>query len=307
MGNNGSKLAVYENATTQLLTAEMTDQVKETVRKLMRLAPGGNRLNANEATDLAIYSLMNDLNPYNGEAYYLPGVGPLAGVAGYRRKANEWLLVSYGPTARFWCEFEDAPMGSGDFDPEAGDIAYICTLHDSISKREWESSTLGAYAQLRQGGMESDEAWKEAKNFVGSEPVWTAVGVVDHREHFAKEGKPDKWDRHERAKKRAEKWAIRKRFPSTIIPDNDLDFDIIDSVATEIGDELNKPRRSASTIIEELGYGPSLEKLDNAEKEFQSITEKLRWSKEEAQSVLKEARGDFEKALELAKKQLPPE
>jgi len=295
------------NTATQLLTSDMTEDVKETVRKLMRLAPGGNRLNTNEATDLAVYSMMNDLNPFNGEAYNLPGVGPIAGIYGYRRKANEWLAANYGPTERFWCEFTSAPMGAADFDPEVGDIAYICTLHDSVSKREWEQSTLGVYMQLRQGDMNAEKAWEEAQKFVGAEPTWEAVGVVDHREKFADTDNPrpsrqvDKWDRHERAKKRAEKWAIRKRFPSTIIPDIDLDDEVINSVATEVMEELDKPKRSEVEIIKQLGYGAE------PDQEFAEIAKQLKWSKEETASVLKTHNGDYMAALEAARKQLPPE
>lgn len=309
MNGNGNKLAVYNQA-TDLLTAEMTNNVKETVRKLMRLAPGGQRLNADQATELAVYSLMNDLNPYNGEAYYLPGSGPLAGVAGYRRKANEWIAATYGPKERFWCEFEPAQIGAADFDPDAGDIGYQCTLHDSTSKHEWEQAVLGAYIQLRAGNMDTEKAWQEAQKFIGPEPVWIAIGVVDHREVFAKEGKPDKWDRHERAKKRAEKWAIRKRFPSTIIPDIDLDTEVIDAVVTELRDELGEGRRSPEQIIAELGYSlpeGEQEAVEEVEQEFRSIAAKLNWSKEETNAVLKEHSGDFATALEAARKQLPPQ
>jgi hypothetical protein len=254
-GGNGKALAVYSSRDL-LAEPDFAPKVEETVRKLMRLTPNGKRLAKEDATDLAVYSLLTDLNPFNGEAYYLPNVGPVAGVTGYRKKANEWLNAKHGPAARFWCEFRHAEEGEADFDAKKGDIAYHCTLHDSETKRHWEGQMIHNLGALRKQGMTTDEAWKIAREIAGPEPVWTAVGKVDHRESFAYGDKPDKWDRHERAKKRAEKWAIRKAYPSVQIPDSDIDGEIVEGLVREIPDEPEYPHQDKpnAQILAELGF-----------------------------------------------------
>jgi hypothetical protein len=260
---NGKTLAMSNTRT--LLAMDNEQEVKNTVRKLMKLTPGGQRLTIEQATDLAVYALLNGLNPFNSEAYYLPKVGPIAGVAGYRRKANEYLLARYGNAARFWCEFEPADPGEADFDSNRGDIAYKCTLHDSETKRLWEGQMIHNITALKKAGMDSKEAVELAREIAGPEPVWTAVGKVDYREQFEGEpnqyrpkGTPDKWDRHERAKKRAEKWAIRKAYPSCELPDSDLHPVVIEGMVRDLEYEQLEaevtPARPAQEILRELGY-----------------------------------------------------
>jgi len=242
-----------------MLVTELKTEVELAAGKIIHLAPGGRRYTMDEAIDLALYSVINQLNPFNGECYYLERVGPIAGVAGYRRKANEQLRT-IDPTGRFWLEFREAQKGEADFDPDK-DIAWVATLHDSVTKREWEQSTLRVYMELTKGGMEGDKAWAEARSFVGAEPTWTASAVVDHRENFSKEGKPDKWDRVERCKKRAEKWVLRKRFPEVHIKDPELG-DVVDAEFVEAREEIRRELlaeqaaapRSEAEIMGDLGY-----------------------------------------------------
>jgi hypothetical protein len=254
---NGKALA-WSSSRDLLAETDFLPKVEETVRKLMRLAPGGQRLTKEEATDLAVYSLMTDLNPFNSEAYYLPKVGPIAGVVGFRKKANEWLSAKYGPTARFWCEFRHAEEGEADFNPAKGDIAYHCTLHDSETKTQWEGRMIHNLGALKKQGMSTEEAWKIARELAGPEPVWTAVGKVDHRESFSFGDKPDKWDRHERAQKRAEKWAIRKAYPAVNIPDREIDGEVVEGIVREIPDYEERPHqgKGAAKLLTELGFDP---------------------------------------------------
>jgi hypothetical protein len=256
---NGKALAI--SSRDLLAQPDFLPKVEETVRKLMRLVPGGQRLTKEEATDLAVYSLMTDLNPFNQEAYYLPKVGPVAGVVGFRKKANEWLDAKHGPAARFWCEFFPAEEGEADFDAKKGDIAYRCVLHDSEAKRHWEGQMIHNLGALKKSGMTTKEAWEIARELAGPEPVWTAVGKVDHRESFVYGDKPDKWDRHERAKKRAEKWAIRKAYPSVNIPDREIDGEIVEGIVREMPDEPEYPHadKSNQQLLAELGFEPAPE------------------------------------------------
>lgn len=266
-------IVTTSRTSTELMSASAEDELRSMVHKIMRLTSGGRKLNQTQAAELAVYCYMTDLNPFNNEAYYLPNAGPIPGVAGVRRKANEYLAITSGPDDRFFVEFRDALPGEAAFDPDVGDIGKHATLRiRSISER-WQQNALRIFKDLITAGMESELAWDRAERLNGSEPTWTSVGVVDHRETFGREpgtkgkddlGTPDKWDRHERAEKRAEKWAIRKAFPSVILPDVDLgeqsqiDGAIVDAIIRDVTEELANPEppREESEVLDELGFEP---------------------------------------------------
>jgi hypothetical protein len=236
---------------SELLASESEEEIRSMTQKLMRLTSGGRNLSGNQAAELAIYCWMTDLNPFNDEAYYMQNVGPRPGVAGVRRKAQDYLAAtSSTQDDRFWVEFFEAKPGEGEFDPNKGDIAYKARLHILGVKQDWMDRRLRVYEALTEGGMDANDAWRVTVDEIGPEPVWEAVGVVDYRENFEgkptekrPEGTPDKWDRHERAKKRAEKWAIRKAFPAVIIPDPmfeefQVDGEIIDVIVKDVEEDF---------------------------------------------------------------------
>ena len=100
--------ALMTHRATDMLAADKTIEIKSMAHKLMKLTPGGRNLNAEQAVELAVYCYMTDLNPFNGEAYYMPNVGVIPGVSGIRRKANEYLAITSSPDDRFFISFRDA-------------------------------------------------------------------------------------------------------------------------------------------------------------------------------------------------------
>lgn len=257
-----------------LLATESEDAVKQTVRKLMRLTPGGQRLDVDQATDLAVYSLLTGLNPFNSECFYMDKVGPVPGVAGYRVKTIEYLMfIANGrPDVRVWEEYRPAEPGEADFDPGSGDVAWVCTLYDSLSKERWEQRLIELSTTYHKMGATFIEARDAALEDLGPCPSWSSVGVVKAEEHFSgnvwennvkvpNKWKPEMWDRNERAKKRAAKGCYRKGFPAVNIPDAEYG-EVVDGIATEvkeaIREELLQARntlpRDEQTILKELGY-----------------------------------------------------
>ena len=273
-----SQLAVY-NQTTALLVAEQEEEIKRLARKLMRMTPGGQRLSADESTDLAVYSLLTGLNPFNAECYYMPKVGPIPGIAGYRVKTTDWLMAinNNRPDTRTWEEYRPAESHEADFDPDAGDIAWVCTLKDSISKERWEQRLIEFAERYHKMGATFQEARDAAKEDVGPCPSWSAVGVVKAEEHFSgnvwennkkveDKYKPEMWDRNERAKKRAAKGAYRKGFPNVKLPDPEygevvegVAIEVKDTITKELAAEASKPPRSEAQLLTELGYEPKPE------------------------------------------------
>lgn len=256
-----------------LMVSDNETDVKNTARKLMRLTPGGNRLNADQAADLAVYALLTGLNPFNNECYYMDKVGPVPGIAGYRVKTTDWLMATsdHPSTARTWEEYRPAELDEADFDPDKGDIAWVCTLFDSVSKERWEGRLIQTMTAYHNMGATFQEARETAMLDIGPCPSWSSVGVVKSEEHFSgfawvnnvktDQYKPEMWDRNERAKKRAAKGCYRKGFPNVRIPDAEFG-EVVEGIATEIKDEIvkeitaeaSKPKPTESQILADLGY-----------------------------------------------------
>lgn len=211
----------------------------------------GKKLSDGEAEALAVYSMVNDLNPFVGECYYLPGIGPGPGIAGWRKKADEQLEYearrAAQPSARFWCDYVDPdPREVGVL--AAGDIAVKAVLHDTITKTAWEQRVLSHYIELVKAG-EKDIAI--ARELAGSEPVWSAIGIVRTGENFG----GDKMPRYERACKRAEKAAIRKRFPRVYLPEPE-GYDEALMVDGQFSEAPEQPRHTIEENVAALGFAP---------------------------------------------------
>jgi hypothetical protein len=234
------------------------DEIKEFATRLKLMVSGGNKLSDNEAMALAQYSRGNGLNPFIGEAYYMPGVGPVAGIAGYRKKADEQLDLerknARSPFSRWNITYSE-PEGKeaesfGEIKP--GDIVVKAAITDTLSSTNWEQRKLGAMVQFIKAGLQAKDASEAADALVGECPKWTAVGIVRASENFG----GDKMSRYERACKRAEKQALKKRFPRINLPEPDYhpaDDPIVDGGYDPIPDnEPATPARPAAEIVTEL-------------------------------------------------------
>jgi hypothetical protein len=238
--------------------------------RLKNLIVNGKKLSDEECLALAQYSVATDLNPFVGECYFLPSIGPGPGIAGWRKKAEEMMAFEAEkakiPAAKFWCEYLKTDEGEAHYIPEKGDIAVKAILHDEISRTKWEKRILGYFIDLIKNGVAKDEGWKLANELAGSEPTWSAVAVVHGSENF---GPTEKYDRYERCCKRAEKLAIRKRFPLINLPEPvGFDESYIDAEARDITGtgQIAAPKTEAQ-IMNELGYETKIEEPKKAEVE----------------------------------------
>lgn len=218
--------------------------------RLANMIVNGKKLLPDERIALAQYAVATDLNPFVGECYFLPGIGPGPGIAGWRKKADEQLAYEAAkariPNAHTWCEYVTPEEGEGRYDASKGDIAVKAILHDSITHTEWEQRVLRNYIELAKAGLK--DCMPAAKELTGSEPTWSAIGVVRGGENF---GGVEKMDRYERACKRAEKAAIRKRFPRVYLPEPE-NFDAVD--AQDVGVTIRDIPSDPNQILAELGY-----------------------------------------------------
>ena len=262
---------------TQLLASEGTKEIQEIGRKLMKLTPGGKKLDAEQCAELAVAAYITGANPFVNEIYYMQGVGPYLGYQFYNRKATEQLAIEDPKTPpRIW--FDERPADHTDclFDESKGDVAWTVVLHDSVTHATWLGQQMEMFIKLTTAGIPSEKAWSIAESKAGPEPIWQASAACYGDEKFVgkvwvdgkktDQDQPEKWDRNERAKKRAQKWALRKRFSNMVVPDPEMGDDVIEGTAREIVDlvaatitreEAEKPKRTEKQNLEELGFdGP---------------------------------------------------
>ena len=248
------------NTNTITISNTAIDTIQNDVRRMTAriklMIQNGKRLNDDEAMALAQYAVATQLDPFCGQCYYIPGVGPVPGVAGYRAKADEQIEYearrAAEPLGRWWIEYTEADPSEARHDP-TGDIAVKAILHDTLSKSAWERRILGAYIECVKGGIAGDGAMEIARQIVGSEPTWSAIGIVFAEEKFSYDNKPEKMSRYERACKRAEKSAIKKRFPRVHLPEPPGGFDepVVEAP------QVSEPKQTEAELLAGLGYGAS--------------------------------------------------
>ena len=96
---NGGQLAPFGDRT----------DIREIAERLRLTMPGGKKLAAEEATALAQISVAHGLDPFNGEAWFIPGSGVMVGIKGLRKAARKQLRKEHGEGANFWTTFERVP------------------------------------------------------------------------------------------------------------------------------------------------------------------------------------------------------
>lgn len=249
-------MATQTAITTAVQSAQIitvNDRAREIATRVKYMIQNGRKLEDQEVYALAQYCAANDLNPFAGEAYYMPGAGPVPGIAGWRKKAQEqlnWEAENQKELgAHFWCDVREATTEEAKHDPNRGDIAMFVTLHDWLSNKRWRRAFFETVRELKELGYSLEDANAQAKVMVGPEPVWTGVGTVYAEENF---GKGEKFNRAERAAKRAEKIALRKRFPRVSLPEPaGAEHDAYDGEWTEAEPA---PRKSEADLLGDLGY-----------------------------------------------------
>lgn len=231
-------------------------------RQIKLMIQNGKQLQDHEAMALAQYAVATDLNPFAGECYYIPQVGPTPGIAGWRKKGQEQLEYEAEKAKETGCHFwvEDVDLTEDEKKyVRDGDVACSVVLHDSVSNHRWRMAYLEMAKELTNIGDKN--ALENAKNFVGKEPVWTGFGIVAFEEKFSYDNKPEKMTRKERALKRAEKIAIRKRFPRIDLPEIMVNApepeDMIDGFMVE------EPPFDTNDALKKLGFGTTIPKMQD--------------------------------------------
>ncbi len=173
--------------------------------RLKLLIANGRRLSNDEAAALAQFAVAEQLDPFSGECYLLKNetkneiIGPMVGVKGLRRKAQEAL----GRDESYFLDFAIiAPPNTGILH------AVECRLRDTKTMRQYLEMRKMAEEMFRSSGLPTPS--DEAAKMVGPAPVWVGTGYFYSSEQ--NEYKDKKFHPLEKAKKRAEAMVLKLRF-----------------------------------------------------------------------------------------------
>lgn len=263
------------------------DELREIARRVQLMAPGGKKLGESEALALAQGAVAHGLDPFNGEIWYIPGAGLMAGIKGLRKAARAQIK------GNFWAEFEQLnnPDERVTLMIPDGALAFRCILRDSETIRAYAEG----WKQLRENGI-PDEMIPQ---LLGKRPYTVGIGYI-------KEKELTKMEPAQVAMKRAEADALKRRF--------DLPFAVAsepnDAVTIDADwheDEAPGPEKVPGAAAEQL-FGPEAKpaaKASNGKKPdlttaYWTAVGSAKLSREEGQRALDECGGD----MELARKKI---
>jgi len=281
-----NQLAVSEQKSSLIMRAQEQMEIAK------RLIVNGKKLQDDEVRALAVYTAQTGLNISMNECYYMPGTGPIPGIAGIRRLAKEaamteandakYRLVGKG----YRLEFVSGESKKLDavYDTKKGDIAYECILTSDMDEAFWLNKLFSVMDKFSAYKLDFSDAKQKAIELIGNCPKISYVGVVYGSEVFSYNGKPEKMDRHERAKKRAEKGALKKRFALQINvefeePEEFIEMEILNGNSN--APLLDNSNKTTNELISELGFEvdpeiqtpPPLEWFDEPESMVETAVE----------------------------------
>jgi len=105
-----------------LLLYGSREEIRELADRARRFLPNGKNLKDHEALALAQISVAYQLNPFNGEVWYIPAKGPMVGIKGLRKAARQ--------QSGYMLRQHDMDMGEREQRLlQDGDIGRICELY----------------------------------------------------------------------------------------------------------------------------------------------------------------------------------
>lgn len=191
------------------------DDVRELAGRLQKMMPGAKALTPPEALSLAQAAVAHELDPFNGELWFLPGSGLMAGIKGHRRAAHKQMKNEGG--GNYWPEFEQIPTDQkASLGIPQDALAFRCKIRDT--------QTVNQYVSEIERLLDKNIPWEVVENIVGKKPYTEGIG-------YAQPSERSKMTLVQRAMKRAEADALKRRFD---LPFGDAvgangDSDIIDA------------------------------------------------------------------------------
>lgn len=278
----GSRVAAWGNRA----------EVREIAQRVQLMAPGGKRLNEGEALALAQGAISHGLDPFNGEIWFIPGAGLMAGIKGLRKAARQQIR------GNFWTEFEeivDPDQRQRLMIPDDA-LAFRCILRDSETILAYSDG----WAMMSSKGIPA----AMIPQLLGDRPYVEGIG-------YFKRNESSKMSPAQVAMKRAEADALKRRFDLPFVTGAATDDEPIDGQWSEaIPQEDQPPAPSESRPIspeapfaEEAPAKPANGRVSRMAPvtAFWQRVRDLGLSREDGQRALQECGGSFEEALRRIK------
>jgi len=237
------------------------DEVREIARRVQLMAPGARKLNENEALALAQGAVAHGLDPFNGEIWYIPGSGLMAGIKGLRKAARQQVEGNY------WCEFEEIVNQDERtrWDIPLGSLAYRCVLRDTETIMAWS----GSFKNMNEQNVPIEVILE----VLGAKPYTVGIGYADKTEK-------SRMTTVQLAMKRAEADATKRRFDLPFafggktdevidVPWTETEVDshpdVVPPAAVEEGDEEppDEGEDPQAALYQEERKEPSVKRLEN--------------------------------------------
>jgi hypothetical protein len=235
------------NLATRPSSIELTfgthTDIEAYARRIKLMCKGGKNLSDPEALALAQVATITHLDPFIGEVWYIPGSGPMVGIAGARRVDQEDTRErgGYSTVEVISCPPEEA----GALETELKDVAasFRAEITDTAATLEYQKMFTATLASLRECG-ETDPV-KVAREICGPRPKWVGYG-------FSKKSESTRMGKVQAARKRAEADALKKKI---ILPfgaqvaETDASPDYVEATAQDV-----TPKRTEAQNMAELGF-----------------------------------------------------
>lgn len=180
------------------LSADVTE-FSGRIKNLMR---GGDKLTVPQTLALAQFAMVTGLNPFIGECWFIPGSGPMVGIAGARRKDQEMARERGGYS---WTTITPVSAEEAGAPPaELKDVAaaFKAEISDSAATREYQKFFAETIQTMREAGVE--DPFSAAKEVCGPRPMWVGYG-------YSRISEQSRMNKTQLARKRAEADALKKR------------------------------------------------------------------------------------------------
>lgn len=223
------------------------DELMAYANRIGYMVKGGNKLNDSEKMALAQVAMVTKLNPFIGEVWYIPGSGPMIGIAGARKLDNIQVTEKGGYT---WEENVSIDPDDAGCPPEMIEkvaAAFRVDIHDSAATAQYQKLFTDTLKMLRDAGTK--DPFSEAKEICGPRPVWSGYG-------YSLLNESSRMSKVQLARKRAHADALKKRIivpfggevsERDVAPSYDVDAEDIDMLYPE-----QDEKKSADEIVGEL-------------------------------------------------------
>jgi len=145
------------------------DEVRELSERLKRFLPSGKRMTEADALSFAQIAIAQGLNPFAREIWYIPGIGTVTGIEGYRKSARK--QSTYSANLRLMTSQEAEAHALG-----AQDVGAICEIyrHDVLQRAVEINKAAGAeIIPIRP--VEGVGIWRKGENIPkGKSALWVA-------------------------------------------------------------------------------------------------------------------------------------